>query len=495
MSNKPNSPIINERQTADWDFKNAFGNYFTLAISHIFLAIFSFASILLLTRSLGKVGYGGVVVILSASSLIQTVVNWTAISVVRYGIEEFIEFGKINKSFWGRIFIFLPNTIILFCFSILWMPTLLSWLEIPHEAKWAIILHFLTITVWYHFQCSLQGAKLPKISGILVAFEKVVVFLLLLLLTISNNLTYLSAIYSYIISSFTMTCISIFFLRPFLGMIEYDLTWIKKLFKFSVPLIPFTVIGYFSTNYLDAIFISQYLKKEDLGVYQTSYQIMGLTIQFLVLANTLLLPLFVTLNKNKQEELLTSYFRSVLPVSTLFWGFICVCIATIGTIIIPFIFGSDFDQSGELFFVLMISSIINAPLLLGYAPLSNALSASYIGLLLILSMALVNVVGNIFLIPHYGLIGSVWATNFSYAISILVGFFFAKSKIYLKRDWTLVAMFPSVLGLSLASLKENFFLAIPITLIFTILLIILYYNSVKQSASVLLRFIKNSKVA
>ena len=68
-------------------------------------AFFAFASVWLLTRSLGSEGYGGVVAVIAASQMVQVLLNWTTTAVVRFGVEEFVETGKIARTFWLRFFI------------------------------------------------------------------------------------------------------------------------------------------------------------------------------------------------------------------------------------------------------------------------------------------------------------------------------------------------------------------------------------------------------
>jgi O-antigen/teichoic acid export membrane protein len=54
---------ISDRQSSGWDIKNAFRNYSTLVAAQVVVAVFSFASVWLITRYLGTDGYGGVVAV------------------------------------------------------------------------------------------------------------------------------------------------------------------------------------------------------------------------------------------------------------------------------------------------------------------------------------------------------------------------------------------------------------------------------------------------
>ena len=50
---------------------------------------------------------------------------------------------------------------------------------------------------------------------------------------------------------------------PVLGI---DRALLKRMLTFSLPVLPASLVGYMSSNYLDAFFITHYLSRADLGV-------------------------------------------------------------------------------------------------------------------------------------------------------------------------------------------------------------------------------------
>ncbi len=478
-----------ERRTATWDLSNAFGNYATLVVSQIAVALFSFASVTLCTRTLGAEGYGGIVAIIAASSVAQIFVNWTCVGLARFGVEEFVESGNISKSFWARTIIFLPNTLLFLAFSLLWFPLLANWLKLPNEAFWLVILHFVISATWLHVQHAFQGAKLPRLQGSFLAIERVLIFSILVVLLLSGNLTWFSAVCAYIFPPVLMTIIGLWQIRNLVSWkFDFDKETMRKMLKFSVPLIPFSLIGYFSTSYLDAIFISQYLSKTELGIYSVAYQISGILMQFPVLAGSLLMPLFVTLQGNKQDEIIKKYIADVLPLITLFWSLACVLVAIFGEFFIPIIFGNAVGKSSEILWILAISSAFTAPSFFGYSPFSNAVSATYIGTAMAITAAFVNFAANYFLIPKYGLIGCAWATVLAYSASCLVAIIFSHWKFSLNYRWTLQAILPAVLACSYFAWTNNLLYSI-LTAVFTaFILMFIYQNSARKGINFLLNY-------
>src|SRR6266576_6506975 len=82
------------RRDVTWDLAQGPKNYVSLLTAQVASALLSFAAVWLATRLLGSTGYGRVVAIIAASQAIgQLTVNWTAVSLYRYGVEEFVETG------------------------------------------------------------------------------------------------------------------------------------------------------------------------------------------------------------------------------------------------------------------------------------------------------------------------------------------------------------------------------------------------------------------
>ncbi len=447
----------NERRSANWDLQNAFGNYATLVISQIAVAFFSFASVTLCTRDIGAEGYGGIVAIIAASSIAQIFVNWTCLGLARFGVGEFVESGKISKSFWARTIIFLPNTLIFLMFSLLWFPLLANWLKLPTEAFWLVVLHFIVTTCWLHVQHAFQGAKLPKLQGSFLAFERVLIFSALASLALSGNLTWISAVWAYIFPPFLMTVIGLWQIRNLISWkIDFDREIMRKMLKFSIPLIPFSLIGYFSTSYLDAIFISQYLSKTELGIYSVAYQISGMALQLVTLASSLLMPLFATFETSVDSSKIEDYLVKKLPVIILILGICFASLIFVITLLVPYFFNQKFENINKLLWILFAANVFSAILSLGYLPISFAKKYSDIGFYVALVAALTNVSLDFILIPRFGLIGCAYATLASSFVFCLVFIGLIHRRINLRLTWIWQTPLPFLTGvLSISFFNSN----------------------------------------
>jgi len=235
---------ISERQTSDWDVRAAPGNYAALVLTQGGSALASFASIWILTRVLSAGGYGGIVAMIAASWVAQVLINWTAVAVVRFGVDEFVERGVIASIFWLRLTILLLNGAIVLSLAGFWLPPLARWLKLGPETYPYILLHFAATALWIHVQHSLQGAKLPRVQGLLLMGERVLIFCALAILAFANRLEIRTAILCYVGAALLMSIAGIYRLRHLIfHRWKLDWAFARKITAFSLPLLPFSLVG------------------------------------------------------------------------------------------------------------------------------------------------------------------------------------------------------------------------------------------------------------
>lgn len=449
IESKPTTPphlaTDDPRRSADWDLRCGPQNYLALVGSQAASSALSFAAIWLATRMLGSAGYGGIAAMLAASQCIsQVAVQWTALSVSRYGCEEFVQTGRVARTFWTRLLILVLNLLLVLVTSAWWLPPMARWLTIPPAAHPLILTHFLATAFWVHVQQTLQATKLPRLHGTLLAAERAQIVLILVALFFVGRASLLSVMWAYILAPLSASGIGLWRLRALVSGLGFDRSLLKQILRFSLPLVPYSVVGYLFTNHLDAFFITRFLSKSHLGIYAVAYQLMGTLMQLPVLAGSLLLPLFVTLQVNGREDPVIRYLRDVLPLLTLVWSTLCAIAAAVGGILAPYIFGASFREVTWLLFPLMAAAAFAGPWLMGFAPASNAQSATYITTAIGAAAAVTNVALNVLLIPRFGLLGCAWATVAAYGVMSLVGEYLTCHRLSSRPSWTMLATSPAL---------------------------------------------------
>lgn len=480
-----------ERQSSSWDIKNAPKNYIWLVVFQLGSAIFSFGAVWLITRNLGSTGYGGIVAVIAASQVAQILVNWTSVAVVRFGVDEFIDTQKIARIFWVRLIILLANLVLVLSLSSLWFQPLADWLKLTPDAFWLVILHFTVTAFWIHIQVSLQGVKMPREQGFLQMMERMTILIGFLVLIGLGRLDFFWVIVCYISAPAAMLLIGLTRLRTFiLSSFSVDAEFIKKVILYSAPLAPMVLIGYFSGSYLDAIFVTNFLSTTDLGIYSVATQMNGIVLQLPTLANSLLIPLFVTLNSEGSGGRINAYFKHTLPFLTLVWGLLCIAASVIGYFLIPQVFGPEFFGSAVPFWILITSSVVGLPVLFGYAAVTHSSLSTYIAAIASIFSAVVNVVFNIVLIPRFGIEGCAWATVLAYFSSTIVFAVLLRKRVKIPISWVFVAIIPNTAGAIIFSFYSNLYLAAFAGVFLTIMLGLYKWRSVEESLNIVRRLAK-----
>ncbi|QQS32196.1 MAG: polysaccharide biosynthesis C-terminal domain-containing protein [Acidobacteriota bacterium] len=457
------SSFADDRRSSGWDIRNATKNYTALVLAHGATAFFSLASVWLITKQLGPEGYGGIFAFVAGSQLVQIFLNWSSTALARFGIEEFVKTGKITHSFWSRSFIFFPNLFLILFTGSLWISPLVVSLAIPTQIFWLLAVHILTSAIWLHIQFGLQGVKMLRLQGILLMMERVMVFTGIMSLIAVGAVSIENLLWCYIIPPVILTAVGIGILRPFVGLRNiYDTVQLKRMLMFSLPLLPFAIVGYLSTSHLDAFFITRYLSTRDLGIYAIAAQIYGMTLQLPIIANTVLLSMFVSLETRSERRSIQRYLEDVLPSATLIWSGACVGVAAFGSMLIPRVFGPDFEASAVPLFVLLLSSAIGAPIYFGYAAFSHAISASYVSMIASILAAIVNISLNFILIPRYGLVGCAIATFFSVSVCCAVVILLCHRQIEVPGRNLLISIVPIAVALAAVTLVNSFVISVMI---------------------------------
>ena len=454
-------------------------------------AFFAFASVWLLTRHLGSEGYGGIVAIIAASQIAQVLVNWTSVSVVRFGVDEFIETEKIARTFWLRSFILLPNLALVLLASNLWFPPLADWLKLSPESLWLIFLHFAAAALWIHFQFSLQAIKRLTFQGGLITLERLLVFAGLLILLYLDALNSVSALICYTAAPLITTLAAFWILRGFV-FVRFSVDWIflRKILVFSLPLIPFTITNYLSGGYADAVFISKFLSTRDLGIYSVATQMSGVALQLPTLFNSLLLPLFISLQKESQTEKMRQYFKQILPTLTLSWGLFAALCSFAAYFLMPLIFGAEFSATAQVFWILFTTSTLIFPHLGGYGALSGSTSATYIPMISAILAGIANVFFNFLLIPRFGMLGCAWASAIMYLVNSLTLALMLRKRLKIPISWTFAAPLPALACAIVFSATKNPYFSLAVSALGSVFVIYLQKTSLRATLEFLKKYRK-----
>ena len=350
-----------------------------------------------------------------------------------------------------------------------------------------LVLGLILINVaWVHVQHTLQGAKLLRLQGWLLTFERILIFLAICYLCFGGRISVWTVGWVYFIGPLGASVFGLVKLRKLIWPVgNLDFPLMKRMLRFSLPILPTVFVGFLSTNYLDALYILHFLSQVKLGIYAVTYQLVGLAQQLPLLAGSLLMPLFVTLQSGKQENRTQRFMKEILPLLTLLWTLACALMAAAGWYFLPIVFGTRFSETGPLLWPLMAATTLAGPLLMGYYPVATTTSSTYITMIGVTLGSLANLVLNFLLIPRFGLLGCAWATTAAYGINVIVVFFLVHRRILPGYTWTLQAMLPILLGALYASMSGKNMGALGLSLMVAALIALAHRQSIAVGVNTL----------
>ncbi len=220
--------------------------------------------------------------------------------------------------------------------------------------------------------------------------------------------------------------------QAFLGILTVYKTWraqdAKLLFHFALlkETFLFGLRGYFGNfiyfinQRLDLIMVSFFLPLADVGVYSVASALSEILLQLPGSVTTILFPRVAATTDEDSNQFTPRIFRNMIVIMIL----LGLGLAVFGHLVISFFFGPEFERGITPLYVMIPGvAFIGAATVLG-----NDLSArgrlevhSYIaGIGLVLDVVL-----NILLIPHFGLLGAALGSTLSYtliALALIVAF-------------------------------------------------------------------------
>jgi len=473
------------RRHQHWDVRNFFSNYGYLITGNALNALFSFLNIWLATHALGAIGYGAVAAVMAAGqAVLMIAVNWTIASLARFGTQEFVERGKIAESFWTRGAIALLTLLALLATYPLWSGFLLTHYQLTRSDSWLLGVFVLSTALSTQMQFALQAAKRPRETAIVLLLERVLVFAGLVWIVASHAGSLVTVVAAYVAGSLIAGSTAMVILRHQLSPLSAKLSVARKMLRFSLPLMATMMVGFFSTNFVDAFFILKYLSLAQLGVYTVGFQYAGVLMQLPTLAGSLLLPFYVTQLAHGREDRIRRFLMHAHPMVTLLWSLTCVLAGAVGAAVVPRILGGQFADVGKVIWPLVIANAVAGPILFGLGTLANAQDKTYKGAIAAAFTATVNVALDIVLIPRFGAAGCAWATTAAYSIALLV--WLAMSYRHAAPVKVLVGLAPVLAATIVLALHSGSTIAV-VTALLTFLVIVVWRRNELAEDMTLLR--------
>ncbi len=242
------------------------------------------------------------------------------------------------------------------------------------------------------------------------------------------------------------------------GLRKLDFKLIKKIF---VAALPFAMLVGFSTVYnrIDIVLINKFLGYTQTGLYAAAYKFFDLLAFFPAVVSHSLYPLFASLMaEGKLEEV-----RTILERYLRFMAAVALPMATgvmlLAGPIIKLLAGDEYAAAANI-----LAVVVWAPAILFLYIVVNSLVISQLTKFAVAitgANVVINIIGNLILLPRIGIMGAAIMTLVSESIQGLFYFYFVRKKItkfkFLVNLWQ-PFIASSVMGVVVYMLRDQFLL-------------------------------------
>lgn len=308
-----------------------------------------------------------------------------------------------------------------------------------------------------------------------------VVFVLILWLVVGN--TSFSIIFAFIIS---------LIISAIYGIYEKSKIWVGisiknrgkanliELLSFGVP-VSFTLIINWIFQSMDKLFIQHYINIESVGIYSSAVTLIGILSIVQVSFSTYWFPLALDIYKNQRGKSKEFYEMVNNTISFLMY-ILCVVIICSKEILIFFL-GEDYREASTLLPLLVFAPCINT--IAEVSGIGITLSKkTYYNIYVSLIAVIINLIGNLLLIPSFGLIGAAISSALTY-----IGFYWAKT-LYSQKHYKFINKYKNhlmsqliifIYGLSISIIKVSDWLIVIVGILCLFIIMFLF----RETASII----------
>jgi len=450
--------------------KTSFWDYLSLLSGNLILIPLGIASVALMTQILGPEGYGYITIFnLVTTFVVMVTTNWTAASLVRFGREEYDQQGKLNHTFWARTIILTPCLFLGVAMVYLFRDFINDYMKMPSWAVWLVIGSALILTVRTYLDYILQAIHRMKAYAMTqIVFVAISIVGLTLIFVGFFPKTLLTVIIiGLIANAITLTLLSLFLIPPrVVSPVNTTRRMLREVFSFSYPLLIGNLAAYI-VNWIDVIVIKHFFSMYDVGGYQLAYNMFNLLGGLVSSVTILITPILVSFLAAKREDLVLRYSTRLVPQGFLLWTTLIGIVMSICPPIFRIVFGEGFGVSAIYFQFLAIGLVISG-LINFYSGEITAYKLMKLGVMASVARGVVNLIGDILLVPKMGPLGAALSTTGGIIIAALCYLLICQRQLQEKILWQFILVLPALLSLGINRIlsgPETPVLAIVITLV------------------------------
>lgn len=392
-----------------------------LLVGQVTGVLLAFVSSIFLVRALGSVGYGEYAAIYAFLSLFGWLVSFGTDNII---VREAAKSPRQSDSIWSTGIltqaVFSGLTLLVTLATAIFLGYTAATISLMLLAAIEMIM-----LVPWRFATRVFQVELKQSRGVLATLTRQAVWLLILIGFSFRQGSLPELILARTLVAILEVGVIWWFVQPYLHFHwKLGRSSFTKLVIVSWPL-ALNALSVSVYHRIDQVMIDRYLGPQDLGYYAVAVNLAGLMSIVPLAFMSSVYPLLCQQERSMHFERITSIsFRWLLTGSVGLAGLLMM----IGQPLIVFAYGIEFLPSVPILNVLVWSQVaVCYGVVLSQILLSRNLQ-NYITIATVIG-ASVNFLGNVLILPRYGVIGSAWVTVGSYAVaSIFVFLFFSETR-------------------------------------------------------------------
>jgi O-antigen/teichoic acid export membrane protein len=257
-----------------------------------------------------------------------------------------------------------------------------------------------------------------------------------------------------IMNAITLTLLSLFLIPPeVLSPVKTTKRMLQEVFSFSYPLLIGNLAAYI-VNWIDVIVIKHYFSMSDVGEYQLAYNMFNLLGGLISSMTILITPILVSFLSAKREDLVLRYTTRLVPQGFLLWTAIIGILLGFCPQIFRIIFGKGFSASIPYFQFLAVGLVIEG-LIYFYTGEITAFKLIKIAVMASVARGVVNLIGDVLLVPVMGPLGAALSTAGGITIATIFYLLICQHRLKEKLLGQLILVLPAFLSLGVSQILSG----------------------------------------
>jgi O-antigen/teichoic acid export membrane protein len=259
---------------------------------------------------------------------------------------------------------------------------------------------------------------------------------------------------------------------------KFDWNILKPSLYYCLPLVPY-VLSNWVMNMSNRIFIDRYFTPADNGIYSLGFKIASVTTMLTTAIALSYFPYFFKLANSEDQTFARKelYKNNNLIIIVLI--FLSFLIALFSKDLVCLFMSAKYRETFKVIPLLVMANLFVQFIALVNLSFSQAKKTSQL-MYIVMVTAVINIIANALLIPHFGLYGAAYASIVSQGIYFLIGHYYSKRYYYIKFNWLAIfgisLTFASVFLLSFYFIKVTWLSFIVKGFVVFVILGIVYFK-------------------